>query len=157
MGDGTFLPEGMVTNAQFAKLVCETAGLTASEYKSYFADVDKNAWYYGYVCAAEEAGLVEGTYFNPDKPIKRLEMAKMVTKAYEHYTNCDISQIATGSDDGFTDIAGLSIGDREYVKAAYGLGIINGMTQYKFSPEGNATRSQAAAMIFRLLEAMGIE
>lgn len=157
MGDGTFLPEGMVTNAQFVKLVCEAVGIkTSSGGVSYFADVDKKAWYYDYVCAAESVGIIEGEYLNPTKPISRLEMAKMVTKAYEYYTNCNISQIAKKSTDKFTDIANLSIQDKDYVKAAYKLEIINGMTETIFAPEGKATRAQAATMIFRLLKTIEI-
>ncbi|MBN2559046.1 MAG: S-layer homology domain-containing protein [Clostridia bacterium] len=156
MGDGTFLPEGLVTNAQFTKLVCEAIGLETNSTLSGFADVDMDSWYYPYVCAMESAGIIEGTYFNPDKPMKRLDMAKAVTRAYAYYSGADISALASESEEGFLDIAQLSISDREHIKAAYELGIINGMTATIFAPDGNATRSQAAAMIFRLLQAMGI-
>ncbi|MFO7612274.1 MAG: S-layer homology domain-containing protein [Clostridia bacterium] len=156
MGDGTFLPEGLVTNAQFTKLVCEAIGLETNSTLSGFADVDMNSWYYPYVCAMENAGIIEGTYFNPDKPMKRLDMARAVIRAYAYYSGEDISTLAAESDEGFLDIFQLSFSDREYIKAAYELGIIKGMTSAEFAPDGNATRAHAAAMIFRLLQAMGI-
>lgn len=156
MGDGIFLPDGMVTNAQFAKMVCEAIGLETNATLSNFADVEMGSWYYSYVCAMETAGITEGVYFNPNKPMKRENMAEMVIKAYAYHSGEDISKIAAESNDAFLDITGLSIKEREYIKAAFMLEIINGMTSTRFNPEGNATRSQAAAMIYRLLTAMGI-
>ncbi|HPQ46556.1 MAG TPA: S-layer homology domain-containing protein [Clostridia bacterium] len=156
MGDGTFAPEGLVTNAQFVKMVCEALGLDSSDGLTNFADVDMNGWYYNYVCAAEDQGIIDGTYFNPNHPMKRKDMAKVVVKAYLSYAGGNAADIADESTDAFLDIAMIDIATRNYIKAAYVLEIINGMTATSFSPDGNATRSQAAAMIYRLLEAMGI-
>ncbi|MBN1622790.1 MAG: S-layer homology domain-containing protein [Clostridia bacterium] len=156
MGDGTFNPEGLVTNAQFVKMVCEALGLDASDGLSGYADVDMDAWYYKYVCAAEDKGIIDGTYFNPDKEMKRKDMAKVVVKAYLSYAGGNVSDIADESEDTFLDIAMVDIATRNHIKAAYVLEIINGMTATSFSPDGYATRSQAAAMIYRLLEAMDI-
>ena len=156
MGDGTFQSGGLVTNAQFTKLVCTAVALETNETLSHFADVDMDAWYYPYVCAMEAAGIIEGSYFNPNKPMSRVNMAKAVVKAYAYYTGADVSEIAAQSDDTFQDIGTLSLEDKNYVKAAYVLGIINGMSQNSFAPSGSATRAHASAMIYRLLEAMGI-
>ena len=156
MGDGTFQPGGLVTNAQFTKLVCTTISLETNSTLSGFADVDMNAWYYPYVCAMESADMIEGTYFNPNKAMKRLDMARIVVKAYAYLTGEDISVIADESDDAFMDIATLSLEDQDYIRAAYVLGIINGMSETSFSPKGNATRAHASAMIFRLIKALGI-
>jgi len=156
MGDGTFQSGGMVTNAQFTKLVCTAVALETNKTLSGFADVDMNEWYYPYLCAVEEAGLIEGSYFNPNKAMKRVDMAKIVVKAYEYYTGEVAADIAALSEDSFADIASLSISDRNYIKAAYVLGIINGMSSTSFAPNGNATRAHASAMIYRLLESLGI-
>ncbi|MCK5758735.1 MAG: S-layer homology domain-containing protein [Clostridiales bacterium] len=156
MGDGTFQSIGLVTSAQFTKLVCTAVSLETNETLSGFADVDMDAWYYPYVCAMEAAGIIDGDYFNPNKPMRRLDMAKAVVRAYVYYTGEDVATIAAQSNDSFMDIATLSIEDRNYVKAAYVLGIINGMSETSFAPSGSATRAHASAMIFRLLEKMGI-
>ncbi|MCD6322496.1 MAG: S-layer homology domain-containing protein [Clostridiales bacterium] len=156
MGDGTFQPGGLVTNAQFTKLVCTAVSLETNETLSGFADVNMDAWYYPYVCAMESAGIIDGDYFNSDKPMRRLDMAKAVVRAYVYYTGEDVATVAAQSDDTFMDIATLSIEDRNYVKAAYVLGIINGMSETSFAPSGKATRAHASAMIYRLLEKMGI-
>lgn len=156
MGDGTFLESGLVTNAQFTKMVCTALALETNETLSGFADVDMNAWYYKYVCAMEAAGIIEGSYFNPNKPMKRVDMAKAVVKAYVYYTGEDAGDIAAMSDDQFKDIAVLGLENKNYTKAAYALGIINGMSSESFAPSGNATRAHASAMIYRLLEALNI-
>lgn len=156
MGDGTFQSDGLVTNAQFTKLVCTAVALETDAELSGYADVDMNAWYYPYVTAMEAADIIGGTYFNPDKPMKRLDMARAVVKAYIYYTGEDVAEIAGESDDQFMDIGTLSIEDKNYIRAAYVLGIINGMSTTSFAPNGNATRAHASAMIYRLLEAMDI-
>lgn len=156
MGDGTFDPEGLVTNAQFVKMVCKALGLDSSDGLSGFADVDMNEWYYKYVCAAEDQGIIDGDYFNPNKEMKRKDMAKVVVNAYLSYAGGNISDIAEESEDTFMDIATLDLAYQKYIKSAYVLEIINGMTVTSFSPNGYATRSQAATMIYRLLEAMDI-
>ncbi len=156
MGDGTFNPEGLVTNAQFVKMVCEALKINSSDGLSGYADVDMNSWYYKYVSAAEDKGIIEGTYFNADKAMKRKDMAAVVVKAYLSYAGGNVYDIADESTDSFLDIATIDIMSRNYIKAAYVLEIINGMTATSFSPNGYATRSQAAAMIYRLLEAMDI-
>ena len=156
MGDGTFDPEGLVTNAQFVKMICKALGLESGDGLSGFADVEMDEWYYGYVDAAEEQGIIDGDYFNPNKEMRRKDMAKAVVKAYISYSGGNVSDIAEESDDAFLDIAMLDLSTQKYIKAAYVLEIINGMTTTSFSPDGYATRSQAAAMIYRLLEAMGI-
>jgi len=156
MGDGTFQSGGLVTNAQFTKLVCTAVALETNATLSGYADVDMNAWYYPYVTAMEAADIISGSYFNPDKPMKRLDMARAVVKAYIYFTGEDAAAIAAESDDQFMDIGTLSIEDKNYIRAAYVLGIINGMSTTSFAPNGNATRAHASAMIYRLLEAMGI-
>lgn len=156
MGDGTFQSAGLVTNAQFTKLACTSVSLENTATDTWFADVDVNEWYFPYVGAMESTGLIEGSYFNPNKPMSRLNMAKVAVKTYAYFTGEDVAEIAALSDDTFADISSLSIEDRNYVKAAYVLGIINGMSTTSFAPSGNATRAHASAMIYRLLESMDI-
>lgn len=55
--DGTFQPEGTLTRAQLVKVVAAAAGLTPAG-APRFADITADAWYAGWVAAAESAHLI---------------------------------------------------------------------------------------------------
>ena len=62
MGDGTFVPEGTLTRAQFAKIAVTVMGKTdeAATKTSAFSDVRSSDWYSGYVNVVANEGVITG-------------------------------------------------------------------------------------------------
>jgi len=148
---GTFDPAGLLTRAQFAKLLAEALGLEADPSgPAPFADVPAGAWYAGAVKAAAEAGLVEGDdsgQFHPNGVVTREQMTVMLVRAVELKTGAE----AEAADlSGFRDAAAVSGWARAAMAKAVGLKLIEGY-EGALSPQGTTTRAQAAVVIYRLL------
>lgn len=149
IGNGLFGVGQKVTRAQFAAMLVRLFGWTpVTPDTSGFADnQDKGAWYYSAVETALHNGavLADSPAFRPDDSITREEMAVMLVRALGY------DQLASGAA-GY----GMPFGDvtrnAGYISLAYSFGIINGMTDTAFEPEGGATREQAAAMMMRLYD-----
>jgi hypothetical protein len=111
-----------------------------------FADnADKNAWYYDEIetAVANGAVLKDGQTFRPDDYITREEMAVMLVRGLGYAT---LAGSLSGVETPFTDV----YESKSSIAMAYDFGIINGTTATTFSPDQNATREQAAAMMIRL-------
>jgi hypothetical protein len=150
--DGSFKPNNNITRAEFATMLVKALGLTASGTDS-FTDVAPSNWCYGSVNTAVYAGLVSGMgngQFAPNAPITREEMAVMVAKALGSnaptVTGVELSAFSDGSAISSWAVKGMEVS----VKAD----IVSGMDG-KLAPQANATRAQAAAMIFKLLGVLG--
>ncbi len=143
MGDGGFNPAGNVTREQFCKMVVQMYGLDASETSSYFDDVDENAWYAPYVTAAVNAGFVQGQsddYFGIGESIMRQDMATILYRAIN--MTSDMTEL------NFTDNDNIAEYAKDAVAELVGLGIMNGYEDGSFKPRGNATRAEAAKVIW---------
>ena len=82
---GIFGVADKVTRAQAVKMLVEAFDLKATDANiAPFSDVQSMDWFYPYVTIASSLGLVNGYEdgsFGPNKPIKRSEMAKIVSLA----------------------------------------------------------------------------
>ncbi|MCH5212541.1 MAG: S-layer homology domain-containing protein [Oscillospiraceae bacterium] len=150
--DTLFAPNDTVTRAQFAKMLMGAFGLTASAYTtSSFADVSTDAWYFDAVETAYNLGIINGIedgVFAPDALITRQDMAVMVTRAAEA-AGKTIPEV-TGSK-SFGDANRISDYAVDAVDTLVKAGIINGITDAMFAPLDNATRAQAAKILYNFL------
>ena len=104
-----------------------------------------SSWAAEQVNAAIAAGLVpSGLQGGYGQPITRAEFCALGVELYETVTGTEIAQRAQFSD---TD-------DLNVQKMA-GLGVVNGVGDGTFDPNGQLTREQAATMLSRLAGAMG--
>ncbi len=71
-GDGTFRPDEGVTYAQAVKLVLAVCGM----------DTEHTSYPFGFMEAAMDCGLLDGTEFVPDAPITRGDAARLMYNAY---------------------------------------------------------------------------
>ena len=113
----------------------------AKDAADVFVDVKSDSWFYGYVDFAMNAGLmkgVSGTKFEPDSPMSR---AMLVTVLWR----LEGEPEATGST--FEDLTESWY--KTAVRWAYENGIVKGVTESKFDPDGNVTREQIAAIFKR--------
>ena len=152
--DGTFKPDTTITRAEFATMLVKALGLNTAGTTGQFTDVTADDWYYGSVNAAVYAGLVSGTgdhLFAPNDAITREQMAVMVAHALGSKAPAvDGTELNAFSDRSSVNSWAVT-GMEEAVKA----GIVSGMTAGTLAPKDNATRAQAAAMIYKLLTVLG--
>ncbi len=147
--DEEFAPQDNITRAEFVKIIVLALDLPLSK-GDFFVDVPSNSWYAPYVYAAYDAGLVSGdeeNRFNPNDNITRQDMAVILYRAYKLVATYDVLD--------FADANSVSNYARMAVAYFAQTGIINGMDNNNFVPFGNATRAQAAVMIFRSLNHFG--
>lgn len=148
MGEGLFGVGQEVTRAQFAAMLVRLFNWAPVESAApSFSDNDESAWYYTSIetAVANGAVLKDSSVFRPDDSITRTDMAVMLVRALGY----DSLAFKTADFDmPFSDL----YENFGYITIAYDFGIINGMTDRAFEPDGFATREQAAAMMIRLYD-----
>ena len=104
-----------------------------------------SSWAQEQVNAAVEAGLVpESLQFKYTQTATRAEFCALAVELYEKVTGSEITQRATFSDT--TDVN---------VQKMAGIGVISGIGNNQFNPNGELTREQAATILVRLADALG--
>ncbi|UJF36512.1 S-layer homology domain-containing protein [Paenibacillus hexagrammi] len=150
MEEGVFAPGGQVTRAQFLKMLMQAFDLKDDTAVSSLSDVQAGDWYYSAVASAEKLGIVEGKAdhtFGVNDAISREDMAVMVYRAAKQLgLQLDPSAAAAS----FADKGDISAYAVDAVEAMQRSGIIQGTSAETFEPQGQATRAQAAVMIYRL-------
>ncbi len=162
VGGGLFQPERAITRAEFANLLVKLAAsdqarnikIEASGTPS-FTDVKPDDWYYAVVETAVHLGLVTGSNgsFRPSDPITRQEMAAMILRV--------LNTEQSGGSEGLTklpfkDADDVSSWAMDSVIAVWGKGLMRGISNEYFQPQGTTTRAQAATVALRILERMGL-
>ncbi|MDO4541459.1 MAG: S-layer homology domain-containing protein [Bacillota bacterium] len=152
--DGTFRPEASITRAEFMKILgghAENNGHNVYNYTTQrFTDVNSSHWAYTYVNWGQQKGVVSGNgdgKFNPDAKITRQEMAVML---YNYATKV-LGKSFSSANNAFSDKSAIESWAVSAVNAMVGAGIINGRENNVFAPTANATRAEAATMIYRLI------
>lgn len=86
--DGTFRPNGLISRAEFTKIISSVTGGTKSDnyplYESDFADVAKSHWAFKYILHCKALKLVDGYEdgtFRPDDNITLAETIKICLSA----------------------------------------------------------------------------
>ncbi len=154
-GDGGFYPNRSVTREEFLKMAMQAAGIVGNgDAVVAFADVEQDAWYYEFVAAAYQQGIIQGmsdTQFGIGQQITRSDMAVMLKRILEHQ-GIDASAIrASVVFDDFNTIPEYA---RKSVLALYEAGLMNGMGENLFAGDASATRAEAATAIYRIYEYM---
>ena len=115
-----------------------------------FADVPKNAWYVGAVEYAVQNGLMNGVggdQFNPEGSMTR---AMLVTVLWRFEGEPEAGK------NTFSDVPnGQWYTDAVAWAAANG--VVNGVGNNRFDPEGKITREQMATILYRYAEKKGID
>lgn len=148
MTETTFVPNGTITRAQFAKILAYASGddLTAYGGASVFKDCG-NHWAKASINWAYANGVVNGTSpttFAPDAKISRQEMSAML-KRYANYKGKTLPQKYAKVI--FNDDSQIASWAKDDVYAMQQAGIIGGRPGNFFDPKGNATRAEAAKVI----------
>ena len=151
----TFAPNTTTSRAMVATILWRMAGSPVVDYTMTYTDVDPVAWYGEAVRWATSEGVVTGYgngLFGTNDPITREQLAVMLYR----YAQTEGYDVSVGEDtnilsytDAF-DVAEYAIPAMQW---ACGAGVINGTGDGStLSPQGQATRAQAAVMLQRFCE-----
>lgn len=150
-GDGNFSPNRAVTREEFLKMAMQAAGISIeAETSLTFGDVDANAWYYPYVAAAYEAGIINGQseeYFGIGQQITRADMAVILKRILDHQ-GIVLTEIKAAF--VFDDYDTIPDYARESIALMSEAGLMNGVGDNMFQAEASATRAESAVAILRV-------
>ncbi|TYP75656.1 S-layer homology domain-containing protein [Paenibacillus methanolicus] len=156
-GQSNFAPKDNVTRAEFAKILVSALDLETNGAKASFSDVKGTEWFAPYVAAAAEQGIIKGrsaTQFAPNATITRAEMATMVARALEASKGLDTTVDAAVELKDFSDANSIQASLKDGVAFAASKGLVIG-NNGKFSPTANASRAEAAVIIYRAFNFKG--
>lgn len=147
--DGTFKPNQFTTRAEAAAVMARTMGISLdSSYICQFTDVTENHPYYKEIRKLAELGIIQDTIlFNPEDPLKRAHISKMIALAYE--IAVDNKNVAK-----FKDLP-KGYWAKDYIESLSDAGIVKGKTATTFEPNSFVTRAHVAALTARGMEFKG--
>lgn len=151
----TFAPEVTTSRAMIATILWRMAGSPVVNYAMNYTDVTQGQWCSEAIRWATSEGVVTGYgngMFGTNDPITREQLATMLWR----YAQTEGYDVSIGEDTNilsYTDVADLSEYAIPAMQWAVGAGIINGTGDGStLSPQGQATRAQAAVMLMRFCE-----
>ena len=151
----TFSPESTTTRGQIVTILWRLSGSPVVNYLMDFDDVDPAAYYAEAIRWATTEGIAGGYgggLFGPDDPITREQLAVMLHR-YAQHEGFDVS---IGEDTNILSYADAFTVSEYAVSAlqwACGAGIISGTGDGStLTPQGEATRAQAATVLMRFCE-----
>ena len=145
--DGSFKPEATVSRSEWAKMMVDAAGVTASDESPKFTDMQGH-WANKYVNAAKQymTGYTDGT-FRPDQAATREDVAVAVVLVKGYNTqDVDYSNLV------FTDNDSISNYAKAYVAVAVENDLIEGFSDGTFRGQATLTRAQAATLLYRAFQ-----
>jgi len=148
VSENEYAPNDTVTREQFAKLLAGAIGIFDPDATCEFSDAQGD-WYTPYIASVKNAGLINGTgnnEFGVGLNITRQDMAVMIYNALKYKNS-----VLTDEKDGFSDSEKIADYAKTAVRYLAGAGIINGMGDGSFAPDNNATRAEAAVLIYKMM------
>ena len=144
--DGIFAPGDKITRAEFLKILMGALNISVVDGDCRFEDVSADDWYYKFVAAAYNSGIVKGmndSYFGAKENITRQDAAVLMLRAVEYLGK---KLPADGEAAVFSDEAEISEYAKSAVEALTKAGILHG-SEGLYRPAANCTRAEAAVMI----------
>lgn len=147
--DGTFKPNQTISRQHAAVLVARALKVNNLELEPLKKvvpqpkDLPKTHPYHEEIMMLMKAGLLEADRngnINPNKPLTRGEMAKILATAF---------QLEVKADYIFEDVVGT--GYEEYIKALYSNGVTTGYEDYTFRVDESLTRAHYAVFMYRAM------
>lgn len=140
------------TRGEAALFIANALGLDKNNVKNpNFKDLKSSSPYYGAVAALHSkniiGGYTDGT-FRPNATLKRSEIAKMLTLAFE----LEVSSVTKTK---FADVNAIQdLNTKRYIQTLIDYKITTGTTATTFSPYTTLTRGQLATFLQRSINAM---
>ena len=151
----TFAPGATTSRSMIATILWRMAGSPVVNYAMDYTDVAQGQWHSEAIRWAASEGIVGGYgngLFGTNDPITREQFAAMLYR-FAQEQGYDVSIGENTNILSYTDVADLSEYAISAMQWAVGAGIINGTGDGStLSPQGQATRAQAAVMLMRFCE-----
>ena len=143
--DDSFQPNKAVTRAEWAKMMIDAAGETATDNNAYFDDME-NHWANKYVNAAKKyMPGTNGGYYLPDQAATREEVTASLVKICGYDKSYDYYGYLLN----FTDFDTVSRVNQPYVNSAIKNNLISGFDDNTFRGGNSLTRAEAAVLLYR--------
>ena len=149
--DGLLHPNDYLMSGEAVKMLICAFLKTDESYNEEYGDSLKSSWMYPYVAAASHYSILNGVYDGefPEKGfITRQDMATFVYRAIRK-AKISILPIKVSTD--FYDISDFKYYSVEPIKVLQQAGIVKGIGNNKFLPEGYLTRAEAIEIINNVL------
>lgn len=146
----TFAPMDFITREEFVKILTSAFALTDEKAVCEFDDIAKDRWSYTYIASGYKNGIINGKeegVFAPEDLITVEEMAVMCHRT----AKAAGKQMKTEHVIPFVDSADISAYALEDVTALQTNGILVGDETGALRPKSNASRAQAAKVLYMLL------
>ena len=150
--DSEFRPNNNVTREEFIKMILSalSSSITVTD-ECTFEDAEKNAWYYNYLAVAERDGIIVGydANFGVGEFITRQDMCTIALRAADTYKAILKNNFAVVV---FEDANEISDYAENAIMKLCAAGVVNGMGNGKFEPQGKVTRAMAAKIVYELFK-----
>ncbi|MBQ2614889.1 MAG: S-layer homology domain-containing protein [Clostridia bacterium] len=144
-----FCPEDLVKREEFVKMIVIAANIPLTDKSVKYTDVLESDWFYPYVAAASNCGLIKGmdkNTYGAGQNITRQDIAVLCSRLLVHADEPLKDEIVSFADQ--TEISDYAV--KAVEKVAY-LGLIIGNEKFEFSPKEYATRAETAVILQRLV------
>jgi len=149
--ESAFMPGKNITRAEFAEFLINTLGLS-SDSTEIFADVNPDAPYAKAIAIGKALGVLKGVggdAYNPNAEISRQDMMVICARGMR-LVNKLAADGAASAVDAFADRTQIADYAMQDVSAMVQDGIIKGNADGTINPLGNATRAEAALIMYRI-------
>ena len=150
----TFAPDATTSRSMIATILWRMAGSPVVNYAMNFADVPQDQWYSEAIRWAVSEGIASGygNTFGTHDPITREQLAVMLYQ-FAQARGYDVSVGENTNILSYTDMSDVAEYAIPAMQWACGAGIISGTGDGStLTPQGQATRAQAAVMLTRFCE-----
>ena len=145
-----FVPNDFITREEFVKLVVTSLSLNVVGDDMAFEDVSEDDWFYAYVRSAYNAEIINGisnTEFGTGQHITRQDLAVIVARA-AYIAGVEFEEKNEAIT--FTDAENISDYAVESVSVLQRTGVLTGDGTGAFKPNDNATRAEAAKVVYMI-------
>lgn len=149
--DGDFKPNNNITREEFVKIIVCAFKLNTFGSGNCFVDVPQGHWAEIYISSASRSGIVGGvgnSVFGLGQNITRQDMAVIIYNALALSDRAEAFELS----EAFSDAESIADYAQKAVNALKAYEISNGYTDGTFMPQNNATRAEAAQMIYKVLQ-----
>ena len=144
-----FDPSAPIKRGELAAMICRAFNASGGNHSYY--DVPADSWYSNYIATVNVLGLMDGVSdisFAPEEPVSRELITVIMMRIYEYF---DL-EAPLSSLHWFYDAREISDWALDSVAKGVSIGLVTGNASSTFAPKRSATRSEACAMLVRLME-----
>lgn len=143
--DGKFYPDKAITRAEAAQYIYNALDLNTPTLTNFqYKDVPTDASYVEAVYSLVQLGVLQhSSYFYPNNYLTRAQLSKMINSAFD----IEVDQYNKAK---FKDIS-KNYWAKHDIESLADIHVLKGSGDQKFSPNGQVTRAQMAAILDRVI------